>query len=387
MAHVVVAPDKFKGSLTAAEAAAHLASGLRRAAPGLIVHEIPVADGGEGTVEAALAAGGRERRALVTDPLGRPVEASYALLRDETEGCIAVVEMARASGLAFTDADDRAARCSSSFGTGELLADALDQGATRIVLGVGGSASTDGGAGMLAALGAELLDDGGAHLVRGGDALRRLARVDLAGLDDRLSGVEIVLAADVTNPLLGPEGAAPVYAPQKGADADAVDDLEAGLRAWVEALEDAGLPAASVAAREGAGAAGGVGFAAMLLGARQRPGIEVIIDLTGFADAVEGATLVVTGEGSLDEQSLFGKTPVGVAAAAAHAGVPTVVVAGRSTLTEQVLAEHGIAGSYLLSDLESDPAISIAQAGRLLEDVAGRIVADRIVADREGGVR
>lgn len=388
MSHVVVAADKFKGSLTAAEVAAHVAAGLRRARPGLRVLEVPMADGGEGTVDAALAAGGRERRVVVTGPLGEPVTARYALLDDADHGPTAVLEMALASGLALTPADDGAARDSSSIGTGQLVADALDAGARRVVLGVGGSASTDGGAGMLAALGVRLLDDAGAPLPGGGDALRRLARVDLSGLDPRLADTELVLAADVENPLLGPDGAAAVYGPQKGADEAAVADLEAGLARWVEALVEAGAATArEIAAARGAGAAGGVGFGALLLGATRRRGVDVVLDLTGFDDAVAGAALVVTGEGSLDEQSLFGKTPVGVAAAAARAGVPTVAVAGRSPLPAEELARHGIAGRYVLSDIEPDVAVSIAEAGRLLETLAEAIAEDHLQPDQQDALR
>lgn len=379
MAHVVVAPDKFKGSLTAADVAAHVAAGLHRADPTLEVHQIPLADGGEGTVDAALAAGGAERRLTVTGPLGSPVEARYAIL-DGADGATAVLEMALASGLALTAADDRAARCSTSYGTGELVADAVAAGARRIVIGVGGSASTDGGAGLVAALGARLLDAHGAPLTGGGDALRDLARVDVTGLDPRLGDVEVVLAADVENPLLGPDGAAAVYGPQKGADEAAVADLEAGLARWVEALAEAGVESARAAAEQpGAGAAGGVGYAVLaLMGASRRPGIEVVLELTGFAEAVTGARLVVTGEGSLDEQSLFGKTPVGVSAAAARAGVPTVAVAGRTTLTRQALAAHDISDRYPLTEIEPDVAVCIAEAGRLLEDVGARIAADHL---------
>jgi glycerate kinase len=377
MAHVVVAPDKFKGSLTATEVAAHLAAGLRRGHPGLEVREVPLADGGEGTVDAAVAAGGRVREVTVTGPLGSPVHARYALLAGPG-GATAVIEMALASGLAYTDADDRSARASTSFGTGQLVADALDAGARSIVLGVGGSASTDGGAGLVTALGARLLDGAGTPVPAGGDGLRRLAHVDLSGLDRRIMDVDVVLAADVGNPLLGPDGAAAVYGPQKGADAQALVDLEAGLARWVDALAAAGLAdARSAADHPGAGAAGGVGYAVLaLLGGHRRRGIDVVLDLTGFRDAVEGAALVVTGEGSLDEQSLFGKTPVGVAEAAREAGVRTVAVAGRTTLTDQVLAAHGLVDRYVLTEIEPDVAVCMAEAGRLLEDVGARIAAD-----------
>lgn len=270
---VLLAPDKFKGSLSAARVAAHLAAGLRAAVPGIAVDELPVADGGEGTVEAALAAGYRPVELTATGPLGEPVATRYAR-RDTT----AVVEMAAVTGLEMVDPDDTTARTATSRGLGELVAHALDAGASTVVIGVGGSASTDGGAGMLAALGARLTSADG-PLPDGGGALRDLAGVDLSGLHPRLAAAEIVLASDVDNPLLGPAGAAAVYGPQKGADRRAVAELEEGLAAWVVALDAAGVPGARAHAEEaGAGAAGGVGYACLLLGASRRPGVEQVLD-------------------------------------------------------------------------------------------------------------
>ena len=373
MATVVLAPDKFKGSLTAAQVAEHLATGLLRVRPELTEVQVPMADGGEGTVAAAVAAGWTERTATVSGPLSQPVRAAYALSPD---GAACVVEMALASGLEFTPADVEAARRSSSFGTGELIAHALEDGARQVILGVGGSASTDGGAGLVQALGARLLSQDGSDLPGGGAALNDLTAVDLTGLDPRLGETEVVLAADVDNPLLGPRGAAAVYGPQKGADEATVAELEDGLARWVQALAAERPEAALAADQPGAGAAGGLGYAALaLLGATRRSGIEVVIELTGLADQLTGADLAITGEGSLDAQSLYGKTPVGVARAAAAAGVPTVAVAGRSLLTDDELGRHGIDACYPLSALEPDPQTSIREAGRLLEDLAAQIVA------------
>lgn len=377
MPHVVLAPDSFKGSLTATEVAAHLAVGLRRERPDVQVRELPVADGGEGTVAAAIAAGWHEHAAEVSGPLGQPVLARWAVA--VLDGVpTAVVELAQASGLTLAGADSRAARLSSSRGTGEVIRHTLDGGARRVVLGIGGSACTDGGAGMLAALGARLLGTGGSDLPDGGDALRGLTRVDLTSLDPRLGEIEVVLASDVDNPLLGAAGAAVTYGPQKGADRDAVVDLEQGLTTWVEALIEAGLPdAVEMAGSPGAGAAGGVGYAALaVLGARRRPGIDVMIELTGLADAVAGAGLVVTGEGRVDSQTLRGKAPIGVAELALAAGVPTVVVGGSGGLPAEQLREHGIVAQYLLTDLEPDVDRCIADAAPLLEDVGARIARD-----------
>ncbi|MEV4897203.1 glycerate kinase, partial [Nonomuraea sp. NPDC055795] len=259
--------------------------------------------------------------------------------------------------------------------------------ATRVVLGIGGSACTDGGAGMARALGARFLDEAGAELPEGGAALRNLAKIDMSAFID-LSGVEVVVASDVDNPLLGPHGAAAVYGPQKGASPEDVQVLEAGLarlaaraaatHGLVGAVEHDGMPRPmGVAGAPGAGAAGGVGFAALaFLRAEIQPGIEYLLDLLGFGEHVRGARLVVTGEGSLDEQSLRGKAPVGVARAAARAGVPVVAVCGRRTLTDEQLGAAGIRAAYALSDIEPDLDRCMAEAGPLLERLAARIAAD-----------
>ena len=337
---VVIAPDKFKGTLTAAEVAAAVAAGLPT---GTDVVQLPVADGGEGTAAAALAAGAVARTVRVTGPTGAPVDAVLALLGDT-----AVVELAAASGLAVLPGGVPAPRTATSAGTGELVRAALDAGCSRVVLGVGGSACTDGGAGLLTALGVRLTDADGADLPPGGAALARLHAVDRAGLDPRLTGVEVVLATDVDNPLLGPTGAAAVYAPQKGAGPDDVAALETGLARWAAVLGgDPDLP--------GAGAAGGVGFGALVvLGAVRRPGIDVVLDLVGFDAALAGADLVVTGEGSLDDQTLHGKAPAGVAARARAAGVPVVAVAGRCLLDAARLRSAGIRAAHALADLDPD---------------------------------
>ncbi|MFI6531170.1 glycerate kinase [Nonomuraea sp. NPDC050547] len=376
MEHVLVAPDKFKGSLTAAEVASRVSAGL-----GVATVELPVADGGDGTVDAAVACGFERVPLTVTGPTGEPVEAAYAW-----RAPVAVVEMAEASGLRrLPGAPD--ALGATSYGTGELIADAVKRGATRVVLGIGGSACTDGGAGMARALGARFLDEAGAELPEGGAALRNLAKIDMSAFIE-LSGVEVVVASDVDNPLLGPHGAAAVYGPQKGASPEDVQVLEAGLsrlaaraaatHGLVGAVEHDGTPRPmGVAGAPGAGAAGGVGFAALaFLRAEIQPGIEYLLDLLGFGEHVRGARLVVTGEGSLDEQSLRGKAPVGVARAAARAGVPVVAVCGRRTLTDEQLSAAGIRAAYALSDIEPDLDRCMAEAGPLLERLAARIAAD-----------
>jgi glycerate 2-kinase len=377
---IVVAPDKFKGSLHATQVAAAIAAGLRSglgaAGAGPEVITIPVADGGEGTVDAAVAAGFERVPVAAAGPAGDPVRASYA-----RRGEVAVVELACVCGLARRPGRRPAPLTASSFGAGEVLRAALEAGARRIVLGVGGSASTDGGAGLLQALGARVLDTSGEPVGPGGAALRDVAALDLTGLQPALHPAsrtaELTLAADVDNPLTGPDGAAEVYGPQKGASPAEVAALAAGLRRW------AAVVAAAVgmdwSQAPGAGAAGGVGFAALaVLGATRRPGIGLVLELAGFEAALDGADLVITGEGSLDAQSLAGKAPVGVARAAGRLGVPVVAVAGRSTLTEAELAAAGITAVYHLSDLEPDPGRSRAEAARLLRLTGQMIARDRL---------
>ncbi|HEX6471745.1 MAG TPA: glycerate kinase [Streptosporangiaceae bacterium] len=358
--HVLVSPDKFKGSLSAPEVAAHIAAGLRTARPDVPVLLLPVADGGDGTAEAAIAAGYRRVEVEVCGPVGRPVRAGFAM-----NGDTAVIELAAASGLSRLPAGRREPLTATSYGTGQLIAEAKRRGARRIVLGLGGSACTDGGAGLIQALGGRLLDGLGNSLPPGGAALRSLHRLDLRGLAD-LSGVRIVVASDVDNPLLGPEGAAAVYGPQKGASAEDVRVLEAGLRRWADLGEAATRRAVRNSA--GAGAAGGVGFAALaFLRARIEPGIAYLLDLLDFPGKARGARLVITGEGSLDVQTLRGKAPIGVARAATRAGVPVVAVAGRRALTGEQLRRARIQAAYALTDIEPDVDRCMRQAGRLLE--------------------
>lgn len=372
-ARLVIAPDKFKGSLSSAEVAARVAAGI--AAGGLIadVQLVPMADGGEGTVDAALSAGWRSVTRRVSGPLGDPVIARFAI---EDATATAVIEMAAASGLGVLPTDPSGAPRlealrASSRGTGELIVAALDQGCSRIVLGIGGSANTDAGAGMLAALGVSYLDARGARVPDGGGALDQLASIDLSRLDPRLKHTELVLAADVTNPLLGPSGAAAVFGPQKGAGPVQVAVLERNLSGFVEMLgRRVGESARRLAGEPGAGAAGGVGYAALLLGAARRPGTEIVAELVGLDPALDSAVVVITGEGSLDAQSLGGKTPIGVAARAQWHQVPIVLgVCGRSTLTE---VEHRAAGFervWALTELEASVERCMAEAGSLLEQV------------------
>lgn len=371
MRHVLLAPDKFKGTLTAIEVAEHLAAGIAAERPDVAVRRLPVADGGDGTLAAALAAGFTEVPVVASGPTGQPCRSAYA-----RRGDTAVVEMAAVSGLSQLPGGRLAALAASSTGTGEVMAAALDAGVRTVVLGIGGSACTDGGAGLLRALGAQLTGADGEPLPQGGGALVGAWRLDLSGLRPRLAGTEVVVACDVDNPLLGPTGAAAVYGPQKGADPAAVDRLEAGLRRWAELVRAA---TGADPAVPGAGAAGGVGFAALaVLGATLRPGIDLVLDLVGFQDALAGARLVVTGEGRLDEQTLHGKAPAGVAAAAGAAGVRVLAVAGRCELSPEQLTAAGFATVYPLSAESPDLSECLERPGPLLERIGRRIAREHL---------
>lgn len=367
---VILAPDKFKGSLSAPEAAQFLAAGLRSVDPGLDIVLMPVADGGEGTIDAVVASGFTRVSETVQGPTGETLQADFAV-----NGKVAVIEMAAASGLAVLPDGRHSPLGAGTFGTGQLVKAALDRGCTEIVLGVGGSATTDGGAGMLAALGATFKDSAGRHLPAGGGALSTVTNIDLGGLDRRLGGVQFTLASDVDNPLLGPDGAAAVFAPQKGASEKNVAHLENALERYFRVMANAlGTAAVDAIDAPGSGAAGGTGYAALaVLSAKRRPGIEVVLELTGLADRIGAADLVITGEGSLDEQSLFGKAPMGVATAARAAGVPVVAVCGRSTLPADVLRDAGFAHSYALTDLNADTDYCMKNAGAMLTEIGATI--------------
>lgn len=367
LGHVLVACDKFKGTLSAREVAVCITAGVREVAPEVRVVAVPVADGGDGTLAAVEEAGFRLVSTTVDGPTGEPVLSSYAVRRGT-----AVVELADACGLMRLPGGRLAPLDASSRGIGQMLAAALSDGPRDIVLAVGGSASSDGGAGMMTALGAVLRDSNGRVLSSGGGALVDLETLDLGGLHPGLADARIVLASDVDNPLLGTHGAVAVYGRQKGAVNATADRLEKGLRRWAQVVST--LTGRDYADSPGAGAAGGVGFAALaLLGARMQSGIELLLDLVGFEDKVRGVRLVITGEASLDEQTLQGKTPAGVARAAGAAGAPVVVVCGRSDLTADRVRSAGIERVFALTDLEPNPEVCMAKAGPLLTALAGDV--------------
>ncbi len=322
---IIVAPDSFKESMSAAEASTAIEAGVRRVWPEAETTRLPMSDGGEGLVRVlAPALGGELVETTVVDCLGRECRASYGWVAEQR---LAVVEVAEAVGLQQIPVAQRDPLRASTEGVGELVREALDRGATRIVVGLGGSATTDGGTGMLRALGMRFLDSRGAELPAGGGSLAMLDRVDGSGLDPRLSALRVEVASDVDNPLLGSRGAAAVFGPQKGASPAQIEHLERGLTRLAQL---AGSDGADAATMPGAGAAGGLGFALLrFLDATIRPGVDTVIEATGFEDALEGADYVFTGEGSIDAQSSAGKAPWGVAQRAARRGVPVIGFAGR----------------------------------------------------------
>ena len=360
---IVIAPDSFKESLAAPQVAEAIARGWQAVFPEAECLLRPMADGGEGTVDAVLAAAGGERRTCtVSGPLGAPVDAHWGWLDDGT----AVIEMAVASGLHQVAADQRDIPRACSQGTGELVRQALDAGARHIILGLGGSATNDGGAGLLRALGVRLLDSAGQPLAPGGAALARLAEIDMSRLDPRLAQVPVLVAADVDNPLCGPHGASAVFGPQKGASPEQVRLLDAALTHYAERM--AATLGTDDSTEPGAGAAGGLGFAARaLLGARFRPGIAVVAELCGLAEAVQGADLVITGEGRLDAQTLHGKTPLGVARIAHAVGVPVIALAGSLGEGYQRLYAAGLSAAFSLAPGPIDLRQACADAAALLQ--------------------
>jgi glycerate 2-kinase len=361
---ILIAPDKFKGSLTAAEAASAIAEGALRVYPDAQTTQFPVADGGEGTLEAAVAAGYEERISSVVGPILAPVGAAWAFRKDPSGSATAVIETAQASGLAHMEPTPENSLRAHSYGCGQLIAAALDAGATEIVLGVGGSAMSDGGSGALRALGLKPLDAAGNVVPLGGGSLGDVVRIDASGLDPRLSGVKFRIAVDVRNPLFGLDGAAYIFGPQKGADADAVELLDAGLRNWASVLRETTGRSVNI---PGAGAAGG--FPASFLAftdASLEGGFALVAGLTGLAEQLEQADLVITGEGSMDSQSLTGKAPIALADAARAKEIPVIVVAGRILVTPEELAGHGVVAAAQLLDVAESPAEAIANAAKYL---------------------
>lgn len=342
--HIVIAPDSFKESLSAVEAAAAIEAGFREIFPDATYVTVPMADGGEGTVDALIAAtGGRRIAVAATGPLGGPVQAFYGLGGGARP--IAVIEMAAASGLELVAPERRDPLRATSRGTGELIRAALDAGARRFILGVGGSATNDGGAGMLQALGIRLLDAAGGEIGPGGAALAALARIDAGGRDPRIAECVFEVACDVSNPLTGPQGASAIFGPQKGASPAMVAQLDANLAHYARLVARA--TGQDLAAVPGAGAGGGIALAMLaFLGGRLRPGSEIVADAVGLDAAVRGADLVITGEGRIDSQSVNGKTPVGVARVAKRHGKPVIAIGGCLAADASAVHAHGIDATF-----------------------------------------
>ncbi len=364
---VVIAPDSYKESLSAHEVAVEIAAGFREIFPDADYVILPLADGGEGTVEAMVAAtGGRIVSVGVTGPLGKPVPAFYGLTGD---GRTAVIEMAAASGLMLVPPEQRNPMVTTTYGTGELMRAALGAGVSRMVVGIGGSATVDGGAGMLQALGLKLLDREGGDIGFGGGALDRLARIGAGGLDPRLGEVAIEVACDVDNPLLGEQGAAAVFGPQKGATPEMVAQLDANLAHLAAVISrDLGR---EVAMAPGAGAAGGLGAALLALGGGLRPGIDIILETVGFEAVARDADLIITGEGRMDSQTVSGKAPLGVARLAKRLGKPVIAITGSLAADVGMVYPYGI-----------DAVFSVVREPCSLEDALANAAANVRMAAR-----
>ncbi|WCK54441.1 glycerate kinase [Aneurinibacillus sp. Ricciae_BoGa-3] len=336
---IVIAPDSFKESLTSLEAARAIEKAFREVFPDAELIKVPMADGGEGTVQSLVdATGGRIVTKVVTGPLGLPVEAFFGISGD---GKTAVIEMAAASGLHLVPPDQRNPLITTTQGTGELMIEAINHGVSHIILGIGGSATNDGGAGMVQALGGRLLDREGKELGPGGGSLDQLAAVDLSGLDSQLYQIDIEVACDVDNPLTGPRGASAIFGPQKGATPEMIDVLDRNLGHYASVIER--QLGKSVRDIPGAGAAGGLGAGLLaFLPVRLKRGVEIVLEAVELEKYVQGASLVITGEGKIDGQTAYGKTPIGVASVAKKYGIPVLAIAGNVSEDSAAVYEHGI---------------------------------------------
>lgn len=381
----LIAPDSFKESISAGEAALAMARGVRRVAADAAIDLCPVGDGGEGTLEALLAAtGGRVLMRSVVGPLGETVEARWGMLGD---GVTAVIEMAQAAGLALVPHERRDPMLTTTFGVGQLMAGALEAGAKKLIIAIGGSATNDGGAGMAQALGAKFtLQTGPAAAPLTGGMLREIRAIDASEIKAKLAGVRVVAACDVTNPLTGPEGASAIFGPQKGATAEQVRLLDDGLAHLARVCRAAGLGAADDADRPGAGAAGGLGFGlGAFCGGRLERGIELVLEAVGFRRRLEDVSLVITGEGKMDGQSTRGKACAGVAAAAKAAGVPTVAIVGSLGTGWEKMIDLGLTAAISLCDGTGSIQQAMREAARLIEQAAMQITRRHQTGEFSGG--
>ncbi|MBB6450785.1 glycerate kinase [Geomicrobium halophilum] len=370
MSKIIIAPDSFKESMSAKEAAEAIREGFLEVGKEHKYDLIPMGDGGEGTMEALTANfDGKQQTVRVEGPNAHPVEATYALSAD---GQIAIMDMAQASGLDHVSEDARKVGEASTYGTGEMIKAALDQGAQKIILGIGGSATNDGGAGMIEALGARLLNDQGEAIARGGLGLEALSAINVVDLDPRLKMTEIVVACDVTNPLLGERGATAIYGPQKGADESMVKRLDDALAHFHElSVEATGKDVKDTA---GAGAAGGLGAGLLAyLDAELKPGIDLVLEETDFRRRAQGADVVITGEGKIDGQSVYGKTPVGVAKAAKENDTFVIAICGQLGDEYERVHEHGIDAAFTLVPGAIDVKDAMENGAAYLTQVARNI--------------
>jgi len=368
---VVIAPDSFKGCLNALNAALAMSRGVQRVYPDSVIEMIPMADGGEGTVEAILCAvHGTKIKMEVTDPLGRSIEAAYALI---DEGKTALIEMAAASGLTLLSPEERNPRVTSTQGTGMLIKDALDRGVKKILLGIGGSATNDGGAGLAAALGVKLLDVHGDELPQGGAALANLIHLDMSGLDPRLAKVKIEVACDVQNPLCGLEGASAVYGPQKGATPEDIRVMDIALQNFGQVLSR--VAGTNLLELSGGGAAGGLGAGVVgFLGAKLRPGSQMVLEVAKADEKIKHADLVLTGEGKTDFQTAYGKVPVGVSALAKKYSVPVLVISGSVEGSPDFLADFGVVTCFSVAEGPATLEEAFLKAEEQLERAVWRIL-------------
>lgn len=368
---IVIAPDSFKGSLSAVEAAQAIEGGIQRAFPDANILCLPVADGGEGTLDTLVAATyGQKIPVFVTGPLGQKVEAEYGILGD---GKTCVIEMAKASGIPLIPREELNPLKATTFGTGELIKKALDDGFTSFILALGGSATNDGGAGMLQALGLSLLDEQGNQISTGGAELDKIRSIDISEFDERIPDCKFLIASDVENPLIGPHGASHVFGPQKGATPEMVQILDARLAHWADEVQK--VTGVHLHDLPGAGAAGGIGGAFQaFFPSRMRRGIDVVIEQTGLYTALEGADLVITGEGQVDFQTASGKTPMGVAQAAKIQSIPTIILAGSIGTGIDVLYQHGIISVNSIMNKPMTLNEAIENAADLLAQSAEQVV-------------
>lgn len=370
---IVIAPDSFKENLTSMQVATCIEKGIKKVLPKARCIKIPMADGGEGTVQSLVdATGGRIMKKQVTGPMGEKTSASYGLLGD---GKTAVIEMAEASGLPLVPRDQRNPLLATTYGTGELIMDALDKGATTIIIGLGGSATVDGGAGMAQAIGVRFLSKDG-KLIReclGGGMLDRIHAIDTSGVDRRIRKTRFIIASDVTNPLCGKNGAAHVFGPQKGATPAMVKMLDRNLRHYADLIRR--HLKKDVLNRPGAGAAGGLGAGLLAFtGAKMKRGVDLVVEITGLKKHLKGADLVITGEGRVDFQTAFGKTPAGVAKAARACKVPCIAIGGSLADDARGVFDHGIAGLESAAARDMDLATAIANSRKHLEFAGERVM-------------